>query len=141
MFECNDQYFSFVQTIAGYMKGYSARQINDAKRALKLLKVMGHPSKQDFIKMIRGGTLKNCEVTEDDVKRMFDIWIADVEVIKGKSTRKTPDRVKINIVALPAENLENNIVVTLDVEIFYTNKIPFLLSLSQAIILNTYNLY
>ena len=49
---------------------------------------MGHPSKQDFIKMIRGGTLKNCEVTEDDVKRMFDIWIADVEAIESKSTRK-----------------------------------------------------
>ena len=49
---------------------------------------MGHPSKQDFIKMIRGVTLKNCKVTEDYVKRMFDIWIADVEAIKGKSTRK-----------------------------------------------------
>ena len=38
--------------------------------------------------MIRGVTLKNCKVTEDYVKRMFDIWIADVEAIKGKSTRK-----------------------------------------------------
>ena len=27
MIECNDQHFSFVQTIAGNMKGYSARQI------------------------------------------------------------------------------------------------------------------
>ena len=114
------------------MKGYSARQINDAKRALKLLKVMGHPSKQDFIKMIRGGTLKNCEVTEDDVKRMFDIWIADVEAIKDKNTRKTPDRVKINIVALPAEIIERNKIVTLAIDIFYTNKVPFLLILSQA---------
>ena len=137
MIECNDQHFSFVQTIAGNMKGYSARQISDAKRALKLLKVMGHPSKQDFIKMIRGGPLKNCEVTEDDVKRRFDIWIADIETIKGKSTRKTPDRVKINIVALPAEILEKNKIVTLDIDIFFTNKIPFLLSLGQAIILNT----
>ena len=117
MIECNDQHFSFVQTIAGNMKGYSARQINDAKRALKLLKVMGHSSKQDFIKMIRRGTLKNCEVTEDDVKRMFDIWIADVEAIKGKSTRKTPDRVKTSIVALPAEVLEKNKIVILDIDI------------------------
>ena len=98
---------------------------------------MEHPSKQDFIKMIKGGTLKNCEVTEDDVKRMFDIWVADVEAIKGKSTRKTPDRVKSSIVALPAEILEKNKIVTLDIDIFFTNKIPFLLSLSQATILNT----
>ena len=81
--------------------------------------------------------MKNCEVTEDDVKRMFDIWVADVEAIKGKNTRKTPDRVKTSIVALPAEILEKNKIVTLDIDIFFTNKIPFLLSLSQAIILNT----
>ena len=86
-----------VKTV-GNMEGYSARQISDAKRALRLLKISGHPSKQDFIKMIRGGTLKSCEVTEDDVKRLFYIWISDVESIKGKRTRKTPDRVKINIV-------------------------------------------
>ena len=68
---------------------------------------------------------------------MFDVWIADIEAIKGKSTRKTPDRVKTNIVALPAEILEKNKIVTLDIDIFFTNKIQFLLSLSQAIILNT----
>ena len=50
---------------------------------------MGHPSKQDFMKMIRGGTLMNCDVTEEDVKRMYDIWIVDVNALKGKSVRKT----------------------------------------------------
>ena len=60
-----------------------------------------------------------------------------MEAIKGKSTRKTPDRVVTNIVALPAEILEKNKIITLDIDIFFTNKIPFLLSLSQAIILNT----
>ena len=87
---------------------------------------MGHPSKQDFIKMIRGGTLKNCEVSEDDVKRMFDIWIADVKAIIGKSTRKASDRVKINIVALPAEILEKNKIVTLDVDNFLLKQNSFL---------------
>ena len=62
MIESNDQYFSFVQTIAGNMECYSVRQINDAKRALRLLKIMGHPSKQDFIKMIRGDTIKTVMV-------------------------------------------------------------------------------
>ena len=38
--------------------------------------------------MIRGGTRNNCDVTEDDVKRMYDIWIVDIETIKGKNTRK-----------------------------------------------------
>ena len=137
MIECNDQHFSFVQTIAGNMEGYSVRQINDAKRALMLLKIMGHPSKQDFIKMIRGGTMKNCDVTEEDVKRMYDIWVVDVEAIKGKSTRSSPDRVRFSIIALPAEILEKNKIVTLDVDNFFTNRLAFFISLSQALIFNT----
>ena len=66
MIECNDQHFSFVQTIAGNMEGCSVRHINDAKRALRLLKTMRHLSKQDLIKMIRGGTmkLKECVISE-----------------------------------------------------------------------------
>ena len=59
LIECNDQQFSFVQTLAGNMEGYSARQIKDARRALDLLAMLGHPSKQDFIRLIRGGLLTN----------------------------------------------------------------------------------
>merc|ERR1712197_78514 len=57
LIECNDQQFSFVQTLVGNMDGYSARQIKDAKKALELLKILGHPSRQDFKKLIRGGLL------------------------------------------------------------------------------------
>ena len=72
------------------MEGYSARQINDTTQALRLLKIMWHASKQDFIKMIGGDTMKNCDVTEDDVKRMYNVWIVDVEAIKGKIPRNLP---------------------------------------------------
>ena len=34
LIECNDGQFSFVQTIAGNMEGYSVRQIKDDRRAL-----------------------------------------------------------------------------------------------------------
>ena len=46
----------------------SATQINDARRALKLLQILGHTSKKDYLKMVRGGMMKNYDVTEDDVK-------------------------------------------------------------------------
>lgn len=38
--------------------------MNDAKRALDFLKILGDHSKQDFIKTIRGRTMKNCDVTD-----------------------------------------------------------------------------
>ena len=49
LIECNHQQFSFVQTIAGNMEGCSAMQINDARRALKLLQILGHPFKQEIL--------------------------------------------------------------------------------------------
>ena len=42
--------------------------------------------------------MKNCNVTEDDVKRMYDICVVDVD----KMTRNTLDRVRPSIGALPA---------------------------------------
>ena len=92
--------------VAGNMEGYSARQIKDSKRALELCKILGYPSRQDYINMIRGGKMSNCDLTEDDVKRMYNIWGEDFAVVKGKTTRKTPDRIRWSVLALSPELLE-----------------------------------
>lgn len=49
-----------------------------------------------------------------------NIWylVVDVEAIEEKTTRKIPDRVRPSIVALSAETLEKNKIVTLDVYSF-----------------------
>lgn len=52
---------------------------------------------------------------------MYDNWIVYVEAIKGKNTRKTHDMVKTRIIALPAEILEKNKIVTLDTELYKQN--------------------
>ena len=137
MIECNDQCFSFVQTLAGNMEGYSKRQIKDAKEALALLPKLSYPSKQDFIKMIRAGSIKNCTVLEEDVERMYDIWKVDVASMKGKTTRTKPDRVRQSIVALPAEILEKNKIIHLSMDIFFNGDLAFCISLSRDILLNT----
>ena len=68
---------------------------------------------------------------------MYDIWIVDVEAINGKNTRKTPYRARPSIRALPTEILEKNEIVTRDVDNSFTNRLPFFISLSQALIFNT----
>ena len=137
MIECNDQCFSFVQTLAKNMEGYSKRQIKDAKEALALLPKLGYPSKQDFINMIRAGRIANCNILEEDVARMYDIWGPDVASMKGKTTRTKPNRVRENIVALPAEILEKNKIVHLPLDIFFIGSLAFCISLSRDILLTT----
>ena len=62
--------------------------------------------------------MKSYDVTEDGVKRIYDVWVVDIPAIKGKMIRKTPDRVRLSIVALPEDVLKDNKIVTLDVYIF-----------------------
>lgn len=81
--------------------------------------------------------MKNCDVTENSVNRMYGIWVVYLSAIKQKMTRNTPDRFIPSIVSLPAEILEKNRYVTLDTDNFHTNKLSFLFSLNQAIIFNT----
>ena len=99
LMEYNDQQYFFVQTIAGNMEGYFARQINDVRRALKLVQILGHTSQQDDLDKVRGGMMKNRDVTEDDVKRMYYYSIIYVPPMKVKMTGKL--LIDLDLVLIP----------------------------------------
>ena len=114
-----------------------SRQIRDARKALDLLPILGYPAKQDYRKIIKGGLIKNCDVKLEDVDRMYDIWKDNVASLKGKTTRGRPDRARNDIVALPAEILEKNKFVSLDMDIYCNGRLAFNISLSRNILLTT----
>ena len=76
---------------------------------------------------------KNCQITFEDADRAIAIFGKDVPCLKGKTTRKCPKSVRIEIVNVPRYILDKNKEVTLSVDLFYTNKLPFFVSLSEAI--------
>ena len=57
--------------------------------------------------------------------------------LKGKTTRPTPESVRLNIVQIPKEIRELHCTVTLSTDIFFMNNIPFFLTLSRNIIFAT----
>ena len=65
------------------------------------------------------------------------IWGPNIAALKGKTTRSTPEPVKSDIVAIPTTIRELHRIVTMSIDVFFMNKIPFLLTLSRKICFST----
>ena len=76
---------------------YNKRDVERADAAVELFRRLGYPSEPTLIRMIRGGTLLNCDVTVDDIKRAIYIYCKPLVSTKGKHTKtklKSIDPVK-----------------------------------------------
>jgi len=81
---------------------YHKRDVQRADAAVELFRRLGYPSERTLIRMIRGGTLLNCDVTVDDVKRAVHIYGKPLADINGNHTRtklKSIEPVILTIVA------------------------------------------
>ncbi len=67
----------------------------------------------------------------------YKIWGLSVTTLKGKTVRKKPEPVKTDIVSIPKEICELHKEVTLTIDIFIVNKIPFFVTLSRVLYFTT----
>ncbi|MGC9176786.1 MAG: hypothetical protein ACP5F1_06910, partial [Thermoplasmata archaeon] len=92
-----------VTTLMENRKGYTQRQFEDAKRARKLYHIVGCPTVENFINILRQNIIQNCPVTPADVDLAEKIFGPDIGTLKGKTTRKAPPRVKEDLVEVPPQ--------------------------------------
>ncbi len=67
----------------------------------------------------------------------YKIWGPSLAALKGKTVRKRPEPIKTDIVSIPKEIRELHKEVTLTIDIFFVNKIPFFLTLSRVLYFTT----
>ena len=129
--------FIFVETVSGNKVGFTKRAIKGAETARTLYSTLSFPSWNDYKWMIRSNQIKDCPVTVADVDIAYQIWGKNIAALKGKTTRRKPAPVATDYVKIPKEflNLHGDVFLTLD--IFFVNKIPFLLTLSRKICYTT----
>jgi hypothetical protein len=72
--------------------------------------------------------LQNCPITHEDIKIAHDIYGADIANIRGKRTRRKPERVDTDYEEIPRALSLSHTNVTLVVDFIFVNKVPFLLS-------------
>jgi hypothetical protein len=97
--------FSLKQTVEENKRMFTPRQISKAKNAQDLYHMIGRPSYQDFMGIVKNNLLLNNRVTIDNVIHAEQILGKDLGSIQGKSTRVHPDVVVADHVMVPPDIL------------------------------------
>jgi hypothetical protein len=73
----------------------------------------------------------------EDAMVAYKIWGPSVAALKGKTVRKKPELIKTDIVSIPKEIHELHKEVTLTIDIFFVNNVPFFVTLSRVLYFTT----
>ena len=94
---------------------------------------LGFPFQCDFKWILQSHQIVDCPVTFQDAEVAYKIWGPNIAVLKGKTMRKAPSAMVLNLVQIPNEIRDFHHNVTLSVDVFFINSIPFLITLSRNI--------
>jgi len=110
------------------------RQLAGAEKARQLFQGLSYPSMTDFVWILRSNGIKDCPVSVRDAEIALKVWGPNVAGLKGKTVRKAAKSVKVeDLIPIPKEMLAMHKDVTLGIDIFFVNKIPFFVTLSRNI--------
>ena len=126
-------HLTLVNTVKDAEEGFSSRQIQQAKLAREFQAVVGNPSTKDLKAILASNQIANCPVTVEDVDRAEIIYGPSVLILKGKTTRRSPEQVVSDYVLVPQKLLDANSNVVLSGDIFFINTIPFLVTVADNI--------
>jgi hypothetical protein len=117
--------FAFIEMVESNMLLFSKQQVVRTDKARSLCASLGFSSKQDFLWILRFNQIKDCPVMVKDAMVAYKIWGPSVVALKGKTVRKKPEPVKTETVHIPKEIRKLHKEVTLMIDIFFVNFIPF----------------
>jgi hypothetical protein len=122
---------NFVTTVDNDENKYSSRYVQRAEFARKVQDMIGCPSTQRYINIIKKNQLPNCAVTVQDIKMAEDIFGPNLRSLKGKSTRVKARHTEISHpTPIPINIMNKYYLITLAIDIMFLNNIPFLTSIS-----------
>jgi hypothetical protein len=126
--------FLFVETADGNKALFTKRQLAGAEKARELFMGLTYPSMTDFIHILRMNGIRNCPVSVQDAEVTLKVWGPNVASLKGKTVRKAAKPVKVqDLIPIQKELLSVHKDVTMGIDIFFVNGIPFFVTLSRNI--------
>ena len=115
-------------TVAQNESMYTKREVKEAKQARDLYRMSAYPSFKDMSEAISSGTLIDCHVTIQSLRRSTDIYGIPDGILKGKTTHTTTAPDKIITVMRPAGND-----VHLNGDIFFIEGLAFFLTFGTPV--------
>jgi hypothetical protein len=116
---------------------FTNQQVAGAQKARDLYGSLAYPSDNDFKWILKANQIKDCPVMLEDAGVATKIWGKNIAVLKGKTVRKMPRHTATDIIAVPMEIRELHRHITISIDVFFVNKIPFLVTLSHKICFTT----
>ena len=122
-----------INTVESNIEGFTRKEVDGARKARDLQMMLGHPSNQDFRSIVHANLIANCPISENDITNAEAIFGKNLAGIRGKTTRRKPERVRTDYVRIPKEFIEMHRSVTLMADVMFVNKIAFLVTFSRGI--------
>jgi hypothetical protein len=88
--------------------GFSRKQVEGATAARRLMGMVVTPSPCNFEGMVCLNMLKDCPITNDDIKNAHTIFGTDLATIRGKTVQCRPKRVITEYVNIPRLHVDAN---------------------------------
>ena len=107
---------------------YTKREVEVAKHARELYRMLAYPSYKDMSEAITSGNLIDCSGTIQSLRRSTDIYVTPEGILKGKTTHSSTPSDKIITVIRPVENDVN-----LHGDIFFIERVAFLLTFGTPV--------
>ena len=127
--------YSCVSTVADNRAAFTRRELEGADRARQLYHTISRPSQQKFEAILDHGSILNCPVTKADAQRANVIYGPDLAYLKGKTTdHPTSSHVPMQVPSpLPEEIIKYHSNITLCVDFFYVQRLPFIHAISRKV--------
>ena len=126
-----------ITTVKNQKAKYSALDVRRATAARKLQGTIGHPSINEFIRIVESNLLNECGTSRKDILIAEDMFGTSGSILKGKTTTPSTTHLREEIIPIPDFVIDNYKEVTLCVDILYVNSIPFVTSVSRHIYFTT----
>jgi hypothetical protein len=122
-----------MQTVRENYEGFTKKDVIKAKEDRQAQGLIGNPSKKDFKGMVSNHLIPNCPVTYAAITNARKIFGPDLASIRGKTVQWVPEPVMADYVAVPHPVIEQNIIVTMAVDVFFVDGTAFLITMSRRI--------
>jgi hypothetical protein len=99
--------------------------------------MIGNPTEQEFVGMVREKLITNCPVTVQDVHNANQNFGLDLANVRGKTTRTKPKHVRVDYVKISWDFIEMHKYVMLVTHVLLVNCLSFLVTSSRGISLIT----
>ncbi|KAL7448626.1 hypothetical protein ACHAXS_000163, partial [Conticribra weissflogii] len=91
--------------------------------------------------MVRQNRLPHCNITPDAIKRANNIFGPNLIGIRGKTTRRRPEKVRNKIVQILTQIIQQNRLIWLAADVIFVKRIAFVVAVSRGLkFITTHNL-